>query len=646
MYVDSQGNVVELGKELGRGGEGVVYQLHDLHSSSVAKIYSHQIPIQKQQKLMMMAKAHNEYLIRISAWPTDTIHNRDGSIIGFIMQRLSNYEPIHKLYSPTHRKQVFPKANWAYLVNVAKNLSAAFSVIHTTGQVIVGDVNQGNVYVSPDSTVKFIDCDSFQISTKNAIHYCEVGVSHFTPPEMQGLSGYHGFVRTQNHDNFGLAILCFHLLFMGRHPFSGVHDARGYVTLEDAIKTHLFAFSRRSSYRMGVRPPPNSLTMDSISDELANLFELAFSRECSTNNNRPQALHWHRALDNFTKNLVSCAREPIHIYYKGNSCCPWCKLEKTANILFFVDLTGDTASAMSFDIEGIWRKIQSIPSPGPAPELNLSAIKVSPKPLPLRVKAQQAKCFGLKILAVAIFIVSVLLGLGTENGIVTLVGIVASIIVFNCYQPDNSEKRARQTALSRAEEVWRIEKENWQKYAGNYEYNRILKDLFNIKKKYESLPSLYSQEKQKLHANIRQNQLNKFLSQYFIDDHNINSIGTVRKAVLSSFGIETAADIDAYRVMSIEGFGQYLTSTLLAWRKSIESRFVFDPSKGVAPEDIKLLNHKFNKKKKDIENQIRSGYEMLLTARNKALANREKLSGQLKIIAFTYAQAQKDMTVF
>jgi len=49
---------------------------------------------------------------------------------------------------------------------------------------------------------------------------CEVRISTHLPPELQGRP-LHGIVRTVDHDSFGLAVIIFQLLFMGRHPFSG-----------------------------------------------------------------------------------------------------------------------------------------------------------------------------------------------------------------------------------------------------------------------------------------------------------------------------------------------------------------------------------------------------------------------------------------
>jgi DNA-binding helix-hairpin-helix protein with protein kinase domain len=50
----------------------------------------------------------------------------------------------------------------------------------------VGDINPGNVVVSQQAVVKLIDSDSFQVALDGRVFRCEVGVAHFTPPELQG----------------------------------------------------------------------------------------------------------------------------------------------------------------------------------------------------------------------------------------------------------------------------------------------------------------------------------------------------------------------------------------------------------------------------------------------------------------------------
>ena len=43
------------------------------------------------------------------------------------------------------------------------------------------------------------------------------------------------------HDAFGLAVLIFQILFMGRHPYSGHFLGSGEMPIERAIREHRFA---------------------------------------------------------------------------------------------------------------------------------------------------------------------------------------------------------------------------------------------------------------------------------------------------------------------------------------------------------------------------------------------------------------------
>ena len=78
-----------------------------------------------------MVQDCNEDLKTISASQVDLLHaGHSGQVCGFLMQKIADCEPIHKVYGPSHRKQSFPNADWRFLVRTAKNLSAVFNVIH------------------------------------------------------------------------------------------------------------------------------------------------------------------------------------------------------------------------------------------------------------------------------------------------------------------------------------------------------------------------------------------------------------------------------------------------------------------------------------------------------------------------------------
>ncbi len=277
---DDQARRVSLGPELGRGGEAVVYSVEG-QPELVAKIY-HQPPSPgKTEKLSQMVKLQSERLLALSAWPVGTLFSASNrAMAGFLMKNVARFKDIHLLYNPKSRTREFPpKANWRFLIHTASNVARAFAAVHDCGHVI-GDVNQSNVRVSPETAiVNLVDCDSFQISANGKVYPCEVGVPLYTPPELQDTE-FREVVRTPNHDNFGLAVLIFHLLFMGRHPFAGKFLGRGEMPIEKAIAEHRFAFAR-DTQRTQMLAPPACITLAHLPEGIGDLFTSAFGSDGS-----------------------------------------------------------------------------------------------------------------------------------------------------------------------------------------------------------------------------------------------------------------------------------------------------------------------------------------------------------------------------
>ena len=89
--------------------------------------------------------------------------------------------------------------------------------------------------------------------------------------------------------------------------------------------------------------------------------------------------------------------------------------------------------------------------------------------------------------------------------------------------------------------------------------------------------------------NLLQNRFQQQLKQYLdscrIATANIDDIVQGRIATLQSYSIETAADVDATKLMGISGLG-VLVSRMIDWRKTCENKFVFDSKKGVSLMDV------------------------------------------------------------
>ena len=605
---DVSGKAISLGHKLGSGGEGSVHEVPAISSELVAKIYHKPLKPDKQEKLRAMVQGSNDYLNKIAAWPLTTLHTgRNGQICGFLMSKIVGYKPIHELYSPAYRKQIFPNADWAFLVNAARNVAAAFEAIHANGHVI-GDVNHGNLVIDNRTVVRLIDCDSFQIAANGKVHLCEVGISHFTPPELQTIKSFNGVCRTFNHDNFGLALLIFHLLFMGRHPFAGVYSGREDMPIEKAIESFRFAFGDKA-FSKGMSPPPNSVTMNIVPYQLAGLFERSFSESGAKPDGRPKAHEWVKIMEDLKNSLRTCHEDPMHKYFSGLSGCPWCDTESKAGLLFFIGIS-ETTKKTIFNIAVVWQKIMSVPSPGDAPFIDPTQFKATPKPL----------------------------------------GFIDTIALIFCVT-DFAEKQAREATLNHAEDKWKMMKQRWVREAGDGLFNdghftEKLKELEQLKIQYETLNVQYAQEKQKLLSANRERQLYRFLDNFFIAKHKIPNIGEVRKATLASFGIETAADIDLNKILKINGFGKSLANDLVQWRKSFEKKFIFDVSKGIDPKDLAALNRKFHRIEAQIENKLLSGPEILNQIRIDMIHKRQSLRAEVEAAAKSLAQARADMSVF
>jgi len=572
---DRTGKRITLGQKIGSGGEGAVYEVSNLESGFLAKIYKDVLVQEKQEKLFEMVQLCDEPLKKIAAWPLETLHSAiNGPVCGFLMQKAVNCEPIHHLYSPSHRKQEFPKADWAFLVYAARNVAAAFEVIHGHGHVI-GDVNPNLVFIARNGIVKLIDCDSFQVISNNKKYLCEVGVLHFTPSELQTHKPFRDVVRTINHDNFGLALIIFHILLMGRHPFSGVYSGSGDMPLEKAIENFCYAFSINAANKK-MAPPPNCVTPSILPNSISKLFERAFSEQGAKENSRPTANEWVMALDDLRKNLKSCGQLSVHKYFNGLTNCPWC-LQEQKNVFFFISLVAGEVRLNTFDINQIWNKILSVNSPGPVPRIDVPA-------------------FQSKMLSFLNF---------------------------------TSEHQRVKREIKVAEEQLEALILQWKKEVGDTQFQSIFNQLQRIREEYQNLVKNYSSEKQGLQNKIKENQLNKFLERYFIDDANIPGVGATRKATLASYGVETAADINRNRIMNIKGFGANLTGALTSWRNRIESKFVFDPSKGIDPRDISILNNKYAKSQKQLEISLVSGLNELTQTRDQILQRRNTLLPQI-----------------
>jgi len=336
MITFPDGERVKISKApIGIGGEGKVFRVvNTSRPGVVAKIYKRLPDEDGQNKIKMMTNAKSNSLLAVCAWPLEPLwDSKSHQICGFTMQDVRDSEPLHHFYSPGWRKRHYPEMSWRNILELCANVSAGLAQLHDEG-IVVGDINPNSLRVLKNGRVMFIDADSFQIDNGPLTYRCKVGVPAFTPPELlaKGTS-FDSLERTTDHDNFGLALLLFHLLFMGRHPFSGVSIDGSDYPLEENIKSYRYAYA--SDYQLRkLKSPPLAVHPKMVaSDSLSNYFEHAFTEQ-GAELGRPDARTWHSCLKVQLQKLAHCPTSHRHVYDAGLGYCPWCKL-KDKGLSFF-----------------------------------------------------------------------------------------------------------------------------------------------------------------------------------------------------------------------------------------------------------------------------------------------------------------------
>jgi DNA-binding helix-hairpin-helix protein with protein kinase domain len=641
---DASGRALSLGAELGRGGEGSVCALAG-RDDLVAKLY-HQPPgAEKAAKIVAMAKLGSERLLKLAAWPTSAIHRggRGGPVVGFLMPRIAGHKPAFNLYSPKLRLQEFPSAGWGFLIHAAANAARAFAVIHDGGHVI-GDVNHGNLVVAPDATVKLIDCDSFQVSAGKQRWFCDVGVSTHQPPEFQSLTSYKGVARTPNHDNFGLAVIVFQLLFMARHPFSGRYLGAGDMPIERAIRDYRFAYGA-NAHKLQMKPPPGSLGLDGVTRTMAQLFERAFAPQGSREGARPKPEEWIAALGELARGLRKCAANPAHEYLASAGKCPWCEIEAIGGFVLFpvAFLANPGALPSSIDIAALWQEMRAVPDPGAAPALpppaalRLTKAKAAAPAAPPRRLGwlRRRSAIALAVTTLAIVPAAKLVGplARVSDAIFWPAAVMILILLCRAAMPRAKKpptKAELEQASRKARERWSAIEQQWKIEAGNEAFVQRRLALEKLKADYDRLPHERLRRLQDLETNRDGAQLMVFLDRCPLDGAPIKGLGDAKIAVLQSYGIATAADIVDHKVLAVPGVGPVNLKRLKAWRQKQEARFKFDPKKGVSAADKATIEQRLLMERARLERLLTEGVAALAAFSKEIRARRQALGQEAR----------------
>jgi DNA-binding helix-hairpin-helix protein with protein kinase domain len=639
LLIDSQGRKTVLGDKIAQGGEGAVFKVQS-QANLVAKLYHKPPGAERVAKLRSMAQSPPPELLRLACWPVDLLASANGGQIqGFLMPNAAGHKEIHKLYSPKSRQAEFHNVDWRFLIVAASNVARAFAIIHKHGHVI-GDVNHSSVMIGPDSTVLLIDCDSFQVRADGRSYPCTVAEPLHTPPELQG-KNVSNLTRTPNHDNFGLAVLIFELLFMGRHPYAGGFLGSGDPSLEQKIARYLFAYGSGASARH-MRQPPNSLQLEAVSQPVASMFESAFVEAGAKG--RPEALEWATALSGLLKSLKPCPIHQSHYYFSGLTACPWCEIEGKVGISLF-NLTFAPVDRGTFNLALVWESILKVEPPPdikPPSHKTLPKLKPGPDYIAAGQKRRLLQICGAAIgitLAIASLLVPSLICVGIGLG-----GMVWALMAKAGKEAANAAKHQAAAAHQAAHVQLTSLQSQWIATASRTSFQRAVKELERKKFSYQDLPALRQREIAILHTKLRESQLHRYLDGFRIRPGLVTGVGAGRCATLSSYGIETAADVGP-AVQNVPGFGDHLTAQLMTWRSALEQQFKFDPNKGLDPRDLQKLDSDLATLKKTLEEDLLAGPSLLKQIAVRTATAQTALAKPIEQAWYATAQAQANLTV-
>jgi len=649
---DGTGRPVTLTRELGRGGEGSVWEIGQ-SPTSVAKIYHEPAEWEKVEKLKIMARLATPAILRVAAWPTGTVHKSpNGPLVGFLQPKVSSHVEIHQLYGPAQRKQQFPRADWSFLVHVAMNCAAAFETVHEGGHII-GDVNQSGVLVSHAGTVHLIDCDSFQIHNGPQLFPCEVGVPQYTPPELQG-QNFQFVERTWQHDCFGLAILIFHLLFMGRHPFAGRFEGSDDMPIEKAISEGRFAFGRMAPFYQ-MTPPPHSLELSSLPEPVEEMFERAFALP-DGKAARPNAAEWRVALAGVKRSLKPCMIDKGHFYPARLASCPWCAIVRAGGPNFFISvqlsLEGGRVDLPPMDVVGLWHRIETIASPAwqrptypPSPQ--------PPEPLPLAENLLDTALFLRAVRVITILsILCAIIGFFTMPllgwigvGLTAVFGAWWAILL---NMPDFRHERMLRLEEAKLNRLhFKREQAAWDETcnAAKKRFDETREGLRQVRDEALGIRAQFEAEKRELEKTAREAQLHDFLAAHPIPRNNPALVDVGRFATLLSYGVETAADVNEPRLKTVPGLPGDVSARLAAWRDGIEKTFVFDPKQALTPSRLQALVLKFRQMQQTCEARLAGGAEELILIRDTADRELTLTKERIQRLAGEVRQADADAAV-
>ena len=208
------------------GGEGTVYTMPG-KDRILIKIYHDSIVGDPGKMAELRARIDDMIRYNLSsnsclAWPRlAALDAPQGKTIGFAMNRCEGRSFYSLGGGPAAVRQAFPGWDRLQLAQTALDFVSKLEQLAKRG-IYINDFNPNNFLVDKKCQVSFIDCDSFQIPRRNggAPHITRTFFGAYAAPELLRDPSLLARPRDIHQVEFGAAMIVFHLLMCGLHPYS------------------------------------------------------------------------------------------------------------------------------------------------------------------------------------------------------------------------------------------------------------------------------------------------------------------------------------------------------------------------------------------------------------------------------------------
>ena len=335
VVTDVDGNEFHITKEIGRGGQGVVYSTDDPNLAIKQ-------PITKDNRLDT-SRDLNEIFENIRRLPMPQGVRVAAPIAilasepGYVMQHMEGRRPFEK-YDAIDREGYAATGATKTRLQMLASAAATLARLHAAG-IVYGDISSNNIYVDAEdpSSVWLIDPDNLSFELDQADDGVFYTPGYGAPELVRGEDG-----PRPTTDTWSFAVLAYRLLVM-IHPFIGkaVLDEDAEDSWDVSAATSVGDSNPEQMAYAGLLPFVDDPDDDSnraekdgvmlglyregvLTPELARLFEEVFCEGRKNPWRRPSMLDFAVALQKAADLCVTCPACGMNHFAAGETICPWC----------------------------------------------------------------------------------------------------------------------------------------------------------------------------------------------------------------------------------------------------------------------------------------------------------------------------------